>query len=321
MQYKILIVKNHTKEKLKFEKCYEWFQKNMGLTMSADEITTDFTLTTKHVGNATWKGVVAGDDLTAKLRSVVPANKYHAVVFVYGDGLDGIRVSCCNGGSDGSQYLYENTEVIQLVNTDWKTLNHELFHALFAKANRFGAKLYDPMDTYYRDSVLDLDQGQTSRTVAVRNLLPFLPTITTMQSLAPHVVITRTYTDKETFGELVATNGGATFTCKTLELPWKNNQRNVSCIPAGWYTVDWSFSASRMKYTYRIKNVTGRSGILIHVGNFAAGKKVDIEGCILVGNAFKDLNNDSILDIANSTVTLKALEGFLGKKSFTLQIK
>lgn len=318
MTYKLLIVKNRYKKKLNFSKCFDWFKTNMDITITVEEIKTDFDLTTKRVGNAKWNGVVAGDDLTAKLRSVVPIDTYNAVVFMYGNNLGGVRLNCVNGGSDDSQNLYENTEVIQLVNTDWKILNHELFHAFYAKANRFGANLWDNMDTYHRDNVLDLNNGQTNRTIAVKNLLPYLKTITSFMQTTPTVTIIRSKsTTKETTGLLTAQNHGASFTCKTLELPWKNNASNISCIPTGTYQVTWSFSPSRLKYTYRVQNVPGRSGILFHVGNYFK----DIKGCILLGSGLVDLNKDGELDVTNSTATIKAFEGFMGKKPFTLIIK
>ena len=29
------------------------------------------------------------------------------------------------------------------------------------------------------------------------------------------------------------------FECKTLELEWKNNARNISCLPAGFFKIKW----------------------------------------------------------------------------------
>lgn len=122
---------------------------------------------------------------------------------------------------------------------------------------------------------------------------------------------------KETLGTLIARNGQATFTCKTLELPWLNNQRNISCIPKGTYQVKQEWWWSKAKSTYLLQNVTGRGGIRIHSGNYFS----DIQGCILLGNSFVDINKDGILDVVNSRVTIQAFEQFMGKKPFTLIVE
>ena len=75
------------------------------------------------------------------------------------------------------------------------------------------------------------------------------------------------------------------FSCFTLELPWRDNRSNVSCIPPGTYPVSWR--VTRRRATYHIKNVPGRTYILIHSGNYAGdvtkGLKSHVEGCIELG--------------------------------------
>eukprot|EP01047_Picozoa_sp_COSAG01_P078385 COSAG01_NODE_14468_length_1450_cov_2.361954_1_plen_96_part_10 len=48
------------------------------------------------------------------------------------------------------------------------------------------------------------------------------------------LIIRDTFTDESTIGELFV--NGERF-CDTLELPYKDNQRSISCIPAGEYKV------------------------------------------------------------------------------------
>lgn len=103
---------------------------------------------------------------------------------------------------------------------------------------------------------------------------------------------------------------------KTLERPWKNNAPNISCIPKGIYQCDWTFSPKLLRSTYQIMKVPGRSGIRFHPGNYF----FDIEGCILLGTGYMDLNHDGKLDIINSKVSLKSFETFLNKESFLLKI-
>jgi hypothetical protein len=90
------------------------------------------------------------------------------------------------------------------------------------------------------------------------------------------VTITRKQTGEDgTFGIL---NVEDRFVCVTLEPPWKDNQRNVSCIPTGEYEVK-PFISRRYGKTYKIMNVPNRTGILFHRGNYVK----DTKGCILLG--------------------------------------
>ena len=98
---------------------------------------------------------------------------------------------------------------------------------------------------------------------------------------------------------------------KSLELPWKNNQKGVSCIPQNTYLCKKVKSPSKNKkiggWVYLLMDVPGRSAVEIHIGNFASGIKVDTEGCILVGMRHTDINLDGIVDIAESTEAMKAM--------------
>lgn len=73
----------------------------------------------------------------------------------------------------------------------------------------------------------------------------------------------------------------------TLELPWRGNRPNLSCIPAGRYDVSVRTSP---KYgdVYHVKNVPGRTYILLHHGNFGGdqtqGLRTHTAGCILLGS-------------------------------------
>ena len=66
------------------------------------------------------------------------------------------------------------------------------------------------------------------------------------------------------------------FLCHTIELPWRNNQRNISCIPEGKYEVIPRFS-KKFKHHLILKNVANRSFILFHPANDA---QRDLAGCI-----------------------------------------
>lgn len=90
--------------------------------------------------------------------------------------------------------------------------------------------------------------------------------------------------------------------CYTLELPYKNNNRNISCIPVGLYNVERRYS-TKYKYHFHITNVPDRSLILIHHGNF----NYQTRGCILVGEDIADINADGAVDVTNSKATMRLL--------------
>jgi hypothetical protein len=99
------------------------------------------------------------------------------------------------------------------------------------------------------------------------------------------------------------------FSCKTLELPWKNNKRYISCIPKGTYEVIKRDSV-KLKKHFHILNVPGRSDILIHIGNYYT----QIKGCILVGEEHTDINADGFTDVKSSAKTMAILNQNLPDK-------
>ncbi len=93
------------------------------------------------------------------------------------------------------------------------------------------------------------------------------------------LLIRDTFTDKSTLGELFL-NGERM--CDTLENPWMDNQRNISCIPKGEYKVRLRLpreSGTRDYIHLLVQEVPNRDWILFHRGNTAK----DTSGCILVG--------------------------------------
>jgi len=124
--------------------------------------------------------------------------------------------------------------------------------------------------------------------------------------------ISREYQELETLGFAIIFNGREKlFEFNTIELPLftvplKPNTVCTNCIPEGNYKVTKIYSPTKGK-CFMVHDVPGRTAILIHKGNYATGKKVDTQGCILVGDGFEDINNDGNLDVINSTVTLSKL--------------
>lgn len=64
--------------------------------------------------------------------------------------------------------------------------------------------------------------------------------------------------------------------CKSIELPWRNNLQNISCIPEGTYMLVKRFSLKR-KWHLMLQSVPNRKYILIHSANNA---QKELRGCI-----------------------------------------
>jgi len=127
------------------------------------------------------------------------------------------------------------------------------------------------------------------------------------------VFIKRTMQDDyQTLGELTIPDAG--YSCKTLELPWKNNERQESCIPEGTYQVE-KRTSDKFKHHFHILDVAERDFILIHHGNY----KRDVKGCILVGHDYFDIDGDGHMDVTSSKATMKTLNEIL-PDAFELEI-
>lgn len=99
-------------------------------------------------------------------------------------------------------------------------------------------------------------------------------------------------TDQGTLGKF--TIDGVTF--QSLELPWRENRRQRSCIPAGDY-ICRLVKSPRFGRVFHVTNVPGRSAVLIHSGNFAGdvelGYQSHVEGCVLLGERRGKIQNIS----------------------------
>ena len=125
------------------------------------------------------------------------------------------------------------------------------------------------------------------------------------------IKIQRTYYEDCTIGRLRCGD----FQCFTLELPMLNNASNISCIyPSGGFIGRKHFSAKNGD-VIAIDNVMSRTNIQVHSGNYTS----QIQGCILVGDSIKFLNDDKIPDVTNSRNTLKKLLSIL-EDSFEIEI-
>lgn len=90
-----------------------------------------------------------------------------------------------------------------------------------------------------------------------------------------HITIHRTYHKEGTNG-LLTMGANSEPLCYTIELPWRNNEPNRSCIPEGTYVLKRRYSL-KFRWHLEVKDVPGRSYILIHPANHAAR---ELKGCI-----------------------------------------
>ncbi len=147
------------------------------------------------------------------------------------------------------------------------------------------------------------------------------------------VTITRgKSTPDGTPGRLVTELG---FSCDTLELPWLDNQRGISCIISGTYE-GWIWQSPTMgRAVIRLEDKHGRRDVLIHNGNFAGDQTIDedrdgepdkftqIHGCTEVGMGYGIINRPdgkgSQWGVLSSKPTLAKLVAHLGpgKHQFT----
>lgn len=77
--------------------------------------------------------------------------------------------------------------------------------------------------------------------------------------------------------------------CFTIELPWKNNAKRVSCIPEGEYFLKRRFS-QKFGWHLHLQNVPSRGLILIHPANDV---KNELLGCIAPVSAITGIGKGS----------------------------
>lgn len=85
--------------------------------------------------------------------------------------------------------------------------------------------------------------------------------------------LTRTYFPDGTNGKLECEGKLIAY---TIELPWKNNEKRVSCIPEGRYFIRKRYS-DKFKWHLEVMVVSNRSFILFHPANNALK---ELNGCI-----------------------------------------
>ena len=107
--------------------------------------------------------------------------------------------------------------------------------------------------------------------------------------------------------------GGTTMRC--MELPWRDNRRGESCIPAGTYAAA-IYNSPKHGQVYMLQGVPGRSEIEIHAANFSGDKALgwacELLGCIAPAMSIGQLANASGQSQTAGISSRVALQVFMG---------
>ena len=131
-------------------------------------------------------------------------------------------------------------------------------------------------------------------------------------------IIRQSSDDHGTIGTLL-TEGFSAF---VIELPWRDNLSNLSCIPVGEYEAVIRKS-NKFGTVYWILKVKNRSYVLIHSGNFAGntekGFKTHSHGCIIIGKYVGKIEGQKAVLLSRNT--LRQFMNHMGRESFKLIIE
>lgn len=122
--------------------------------------------------------------------------------------------------------------------------------------------------------------------------------------MTPHLEVRRyASTWMGTLSQFELTTDDGTLTGYMVELPWRENRTNESCIPPGRYRATVYNAPSYDGLTLWVREVPGRTAILVHVGNSMA----DLDGCLAPGDEEGFWEERGELAVWNSADTMKAI--------------
>lgn len=124
----------------------------------------------------------------------------------------------------------------------------------------------------------------------------------------------RSYDPEGTNGELRC---GGKAICFTIELPWLQNQHNISCIPEGRYELRKRF-VQKFGLHLLVVDVPERSWILIHP---ASDAKTQLKGCIAPVTNLIAPGKGSESRLANEKLKALVLEALEKKQKVFITIK
>ena len=129
-----------------------------------------------------------------------------------------------------------------------------------------------------------------------------------------NLVLQRTYFKEGTNGALFNNDRFVGF---TIELPWKENRKQVSCIPEGVYELRPRYS-EKFKHHLVLENVPNRSLILIHPANDA---NKELQGCIAPVSSLTGIAKGLQSRVVFQKVLSACYQAFDRKEKVTLTIK
>lgn len=118
--------------------------------------------------------------------------------------------------------------------------------------------------------------------------------------------IERNYRGEDCTSGYLSVNG--TVKMYAIELPWKNNQPDISSVPVGKYKGILRYD-HQDAWRIELVGVPNRKNVQIHVGNYVA----DSQGCVLVG---ADVDVDKLCVVKNSKKAYSQLKSlFYGSEN------
>lgn len=119
--------------------------------------------------------------------------------------------------------------------------------------------------------------------------------------------------DQQILGTLMVLDekGSVVFSCKTVELAWKENKRNASCVASGQYPLVLEWSPRFGMLLWELKEVPGRSEAKIHTSNYYW----QLNGCIAPGDMHIRIDGDEYPDVRNSRKTLERFHASMGEET------
>jgi hypothetical protein len=126
----------------------------------------------------------------------------------------------------------------------------------------------------------------------------------------PVLLLSRTWQDEnQTLGNLVIydKDNRPLFSAITLERGWRNNERNVSCVPLGTYKIVLEYSNRFKTELWELKDVPNRSECKFHSANYW----YQLNGCISLGVQLLDINKDGYVDVTQSKRTMSIFHDVL----------
>lgn len=120
-----------------------------------------------------------------------------------------------------------------------------------------------------------------------------------------------------------------------MELAWRENKPDFSCIPLGKYPLKWMYSPHHQRNIYHVMGIQGRdlngqpANVEVHSGNYAGDTTLNnpltgrpylsnLLGCMMVGDSKGMMNSQ--LAILNSKVTLDKFEELMNQEDAIIEV-